>query len=84
MLFQNSWEVPLGITAMVSFFESFVASRWQLTDATTTKAINRKDILRMMTSLVNQFIPSPFGRGKGEGLTTRNRTPDFFFLGDRP
>src|SRR5205814_5827892 len=50
MLFQNSCEVPFGMTAMVSFFELPEPARLQLAAATTVK-INAKVISLRISSL---------------------------------
>src|SRR2546423_10305031 len=52
MLFQNSCDVPFGMTAMVSFFELPEPARLQLAAATTVK-INAKVISLRISSLVS-------------------------------
>src|SRR6185369_14102245 len=47
MLFQNSCEVPLGMTAMVSFFE-FVFERLQPAPATKARASRIRIVFRMI------------------------------------
>src|SRR5438045_4201032 len=54
MLFQNSCEVPFGITAMVSFFELPEPARLQFA-ATTTVKINAKVISLRISSLVSLY-----------------------------
>ena len=52
MLFQNSWDVPLGITAIVNFFVFFDPDRLQLTAAIAPTIASKKIIFRILFSFV--------------------------------